>query len=491
MAEPARPGRAEVSALGPLLGASAERSGAVARFADGRMSHAELVSAAAAVAERLTRTAAAGGGGLDGPGPVAVLARPTLATVIAVVGGLLAGVPVVPVPPDAGPDEVGHILRDSAATAWLGEPSAGWVGADLPVVPVDPAARCAATLPEPDPAATALVLYTSGTTGSPKGVVLSRAALAAGLDALAEAWDWTPDDTLAHGLPLFHVHGLVLGVLGPLRIGSSLHHTGRPTPAAYAAARATMYFGVPTIWHRIAGDPGAARSLGGARLLVSGSAPLPAPVFERLLDLTGHQVAERYGMTETLITVAARAGRPRVAGSVGWPVRGIRTRLRDEHGEPVAEDGESVGRLHVRGPTLFDGYLGRPAETAAAWTDDGWFVTGDVATVGPDGRHRIVGRESVDLIKTGGFRVGAGEVEAALLAEPGIAETAVVGVADDDLGQRIVAYVVATAGSQVDAEALIAAVAGRLSAHKRPREIRIVQALPRNAMGKVVKTDLG
>ncbi len=473
-----------------LLGDVGERSGATVRFADGAMAHDELARAAAAAAERLMEVTGTGGDGQGGSAPVAVLARPTLVTGLAVVAGLMAGVPVVPVPPDAGADEVGHIVRDSGAAAWLGEQPVGTGRRDtagLPVVPVDPTARASAAIPEPDPAATALVLYTSGTTGAPKGVVLSRRALAAGLDALAEAWDWGPADTLAHGLPLFHVHGLVLGLLGPLRLGSSLRHTGRPTPQAYAAAGATMYFGVPTVWHRVALDAAAARSLGGARLLVSGSAPLPVPVFQRLLDLCGHQVVERYGMTETLITVAARADRSRVAGSVGWPVRGIRTRLRDEHGEPVAEDGGSVGRLQVRGPTLFDGYLGRPRETAAAWTADGWFVTGDIATIGPDGRHRIAGRESVDLIKTGGFRVGAGEVEAVLLDEPGVAEAAVVGVADDDLGQRIVAYVVAAAGTPVDGDALIAAVADRLSVHKRPREIRVVEALPRNAMGKVVK----
>ena len=475
---------------GPLLGGFADRSEATVRFADGAMSHAELASAAMAVTERLADVSSSDGPLGGGRGPVAVLARPTLATALAVVAGLVAGVPVVPVPEDAGPDEMGHLLRDSGATAWLGEAPVA-PGSDLPVVPVDPAARSSSPAPtEPHPATTALVLYTSGTTGSPKGVVTSRRALAAGLDALADAWDWTSGDTLAHGLPLFHVHGLVLGVLGPLRVGSSLVHTGRPTPAAYAAAGATMYFGVPTVWRRVAGDVDAARALSGARLLVSGSAPLPVTVFERLRDLTGHEVAERYGMTETLITVAARADRPRMAGSVGWPLRGIRTRLRDEHGEPVAEDGESVARLQVRGPTLFDGYLGRPAETAATWTADGWFVTGDVATIGPDGRHRIVGRESVDLIKTGGFRVGAGEVEAGLLADPSVAEAAVVGVADDDLGQRIVAYVVAAPDCVVDPDALIASVAERLSVHKRPREVRVVEALPRNAMGKVVKTGL-
>ncbi len=457
-----------------LVGAG---GGATLRFADGTLEHGELGEAAAAVAQRLL-----------GSGPVAVLARPTLVTAVAVVAGLLAGVPVVPVPEDSGPDEVAHLLRDSGAVAWVGEPGSSPMG--LPVIPLDTRDRSGTGTLEADGAATALILYTSGTTGPPKGVVLSRRALAAGVDALVDAWAWTPGDRLVHGLPLFHVHGLVLGVLGPLRVGCSLVHTGRPTPPAYAAAAGTLYFGVPTVWHRVAQDEESARALRPARLLVSGSAPLPGPVFDRLRTLTGHEVAERYGMTETLITVAARANRPREAGSVGWPVRGIGTRLRDEYGEPVPEDGEGVGRLQVRGPTLFDGYLGRPAETAEAWTADGWFVTGDVATIGPDGRHRIVGRESVDLIKTGGFRVGAGEVETALLAQPGIAEAAVVGVPDDELGQRIVAYVVPAEGGALDAAAVIAEVANRLSAHKRPREVRVVPDLPRNAMGKVVKTGL-
>ena len=467
-----------------LLGAAHEATcGGSVRFADGEMAHHELLTAGAGVAHRLSEIAAAG--------PVAVLARPSLATAVALVGGLLAGVPVVPVPEDCGPTEIRHVLTDSRAAAWLGEGPAGGERPELPTVPVDLGARGDATPHEPSPAAPALVLYTSGTTGAPKGVVLSRAALAADLDALAEAWAWSADDTLAHGLPLYHVHGLVLGVLGPLRVGSSLVHTGRPTPQAYAAAGASMYFGVPTVWHRIARDPDAARSLTGARLLVSGSAPLPVPVFERLRELTGQEVAERYGMTETLITVAVRADRAREAGTVGWPVRGLRTRLRDEHGEPVAHDGQSVGRLQVQGPTLFDGYLGRPDATAEAWTEDGWFVTGDVATIGGDGRHRIVGRESVDLIKTGGFRVGAGEVEAALLALTEIGEAAVVGLPDDDLGQRIVAFVVPVPGAVLDAGAITDEVAAQLSVHKRPREVRIVASLPRNAMGKVVKAELG
>jgi fatty acid CoA ligase FadD36 len=443
-----------------LDGAFGDRPDAVT-VAGERMSWERLRSAAGAVADRIA-----------GAPAVAVDATPSLRTVVAVVGGLLAGVPVVPVPPDAGPVERRHVLSDSGA---------------VPLPPVDPAARGRHTHPPPPPSATALILYTSGTTGPPKGAAIPRSAIAADLDALADVWAWTPEDTLVHGLPLFHVHGLVLGVLGALRTGSRLVHTGRPTPAAYAAAGGTLYFGVPTVWSRVCRDPAAARALSRARLLVSGSAPLPAPVFDRLRALSGHRVVERYGMTETLITVSARVDGPRRPSHVGLPLPGVHTRLVDERGQPVPHDGETVGELQVRGPVLFSGYVNRPADTAAAFTADGWFRTGDAATVDPEGVHRIVGRTSVDLIKTGGFRVGAGEVEDALLAHPAVREAAVVGVPDDDLGERIVAYVVADGARP---EELIDFVATRLAAHKRPRQVHLVDALPRNAMGKVQKRAL-
>ncbi|WP_280482441.1 acyl-CoA synthetase [Nocardia cyriacigeorgica] len=443
-----------------------------------RFSRSDLLGAATSVAERIARA-----------DRVAVLARPTATTVLAVVGCLIAGVTVVPVPPDAGSAESAHILADSGAQAWLGEAPEG---TDLPVVPVRLHARSWHTYPEPGPATTAFVLYTSGTTGLPKGVMLSRGAIADGLDALAEAWSWTADDVLVHGLPLFHVHGLILGVLGALRVGSPLIHTGKPTPEAYAAAPGTLYFGVPTVWSRIAENPDAAKQLADARLLVSGSAPLPVPVFERLAELTGHAPVERYGMSETMITLSTRADGERRPGWVGLPVRGVETRLCDESGAPVPHDGESIGGLQVRGPMLFDGYLNLPEATSDCWTEDGWFRTGDVAVIDQDGFHRIVGRESVDLIKSGGFRVGAGEVETTLLGHPAVAEAAVVGLPDPDLGQRIVAYVVPRAGMTAPAESdLIDHVARELSVHKRPREVRVVDTLPRNAMGKVQKKLLG
>jgi fatty acid CoA ligase FadD36 len=378
------------------------------------------------------------------------------------------------------------MLTDSGAQAWLGpEPNEP---EGLPHIPVRLHARSWHRYPEPSPDATAMIIYTSGTTGLPKGVVLSRRAIAADLDALAEAWQWTPDDVLVHGLPLFHVHGLVLGLLGSLRIGNRFVHTGKPTPEGYAQAAGTLYFGVPTVWSRVVGDPSAAEALRAARLLVSGSAALPVPVFDRLAELTGHQPIERYGASESLITISTRADGERRAGWVGLPVAGVETRLLDDDDNPVPHDGETVGRLQVRGPTLFAGYLNRPEATAEAFDPDGWYRTGDVAVIDGGGMHRIVGRESVDLIKSGGYRIGAGEIETSLLGHPGVQEAAVVGLPDADLGQRIVAFVVGSSG--LDADDLINHVAQELSVHKRPREVRLVDALPRNAMGKVLKKQL-
>lgn len=438
--------------LTALTGVYGDRADAL--VVDGRgASYEELLGAARAVAADVA-----------GAPAFAVTATASLETVAAVVGGLLAGVPFVPLPPDAGPAEREHILRDSGAV----------------LVDVDFARRSDRSVAGavPDPAAAALILYTSGTTGPPKGVVLTAEAVAADLDALAEAWQWSAEDTLVHGLPLFHVHGLVLGVLGALRTGSRLVHTGRPTPDAYAAAGGSLYFGVPTVWSRIAGAPEAAAALGGARLLVSGSAALPAPVFRDLERLTGLRPVERYGMTETLITISGRAGGEVRPGTVGTPLPGIRTRI-------VAEAGAEIGELQLTGPTLFAGYLGRPEATAAAYTPDGWFRTGDIAAVDEaDGVHRIVGRASIDLIKSGGYRIGAGEIENALLDHPGVSEAAVVGLPDADLGQRIVAFVVAEG---VTGAELTDFVAAHLSVHKRPREVRFVAAIPRNAMGKPQK----
>lgn len=453
-------------------------------------------------AESLARHAGHLAAQLAGAGRVAVWAQPRIETCVAVVAGLLAGVPVVPVNPRTGERELGHILDDSDPGIVVAAP-----GAELPpalagrrtiVVDLDTLPPPAGALPEePVPDAAALVVYTSGTTGPPKGAVLPRRAIASNLDALADAWAWTEDDVVAHALPLFHVHGLVVGVLGPLRRGGCARHLGRFDPAAVAAALeedATVLFGVPTMYRRLADaaekDEAIARALGSARLLVSGSAALPTAEHERLERLTGQRVVERYGMTETLMNTAIRADGERRAGSVGVPLAGVQLRLVDDDGvEITASDGETLGEIEVRGPNVFLGYLNRPDATEGAFRD-GWFRTGDLATRSGDGFIRIVGRRATDLIKSGGYKIGAGEIEAALREHPAIEDVAVTGEPDDDLGERVVAWVELRGGHHASADELTAHVAGLLSPHKRPRVVRFIEALPRNELGKVQKKRL-
>ncbi|HEU5472167.1 MAG TPA: acyl-CoA synthetase [Actinophytocola sp.] len=461
--------------LFPALAAGDDRE--ALRFGARSVSYRELAAAAGRLA-----------GSLRAHRRVAVWAHPSVETCVAVVAALLAGVPVVPLNPRTGERELDHILRDSEPGLVLGEPDG----------PVDlPAGDTAWSGTEPDPEAPALVVYTSGTTGPPKGVLLPRRAIASNLDALAAAWAWTRDDVLVHALPLFHVHGLIVGVLGPLRRGGAVHHVGRFASAAVAAelgGPATMMFGVPTMYHRLAidcaADPELAAAVGRARLLVSGSAALPATDHERIFRLTGQRVVERYGMTETLMNTSVRADGERRPGTVGVPLDGVEVRLVDDAGVAIGPwDGTTVGEIEVRGPNLFLGYLNRPEATAAALRD-GWFRTGDVAVRDPDGYLRIVGRRATDLIKSGGYKIGAGEIENALLEHPGVAEVAVTGQPDDDLGERIVAWVVPAAGPAPTAAELADHVARLLAPHKRPRVVHFLDALPRNEMGKVMKRSL-
>ncbi|MFD8519290.1 acyl-CoA synthetase [Streptomyces capillispiralis] len=464
------------------------------RFGERSLTYGELAAAAGAVA-----------GGLGEARRVAVWAAPTLETAVAVTAALLAGVTVVPLNPRSGEKELGHILSDSTPDLVLTEPGRHLPAplGGLPRLDVDPAVRTdRAALPDDgarDDSDPALIVYTSGTTGPPKGAVLPRRAIAATLDALADAWQWTGDDVLVHALPLFHVHGLVLGTLGPLRRGGSVRHLGRFTPEGVARELndgATMLFGVPTMYHRLAealpGAPELAKALAGARLLVSGSAALPVHDHERIAAATGRRVIERYGMTETLMNTGVRADGEARPGTVGVPLPGVELRLVEEDGSPVtAYDGETVGEIQVRGPNLFTEYLNRPDATAAAFTADGWFRTGDMAVRDPDGYVRIVGRKATDLIKSGGYKIGAGEIENALLEHPGVREAAVTGEPDADLGERIVAWVVpADPQSPPSLAELADHVARRLAPHKRPRVVHHLDALPRNDMGKIMKRAL-
>jgi malonyl-CoA/methylmalonyl-CoA synthetase len=475
----------------PLLDLAAHGSRPALRAGAAALSYADLDRAARAHAARLRAD------GIRHGDRVAVWAIPDLATVAAVLGNAYLGAPTVPLNPAIGAGELAHVLRDAAPRLVLAADPAPFRERTPQVAPIalDGPAPATATSPAPDDPL--LVLYTSGTTGPPKGAVITHRNAAFDLDALAAAWGWSERDVLVHALPLFHVHGLVLGVLGTFRVGAELHMLPRFAPDAVCAAmeaRGTMLFAVPTMYHRLAEHCEAhaadAARLARARLLVSGSAALPVRENERLYRLFGQRPVERYGLTETLILCAARHDGPRTAGTVGPPLPGLTLRLVDDQRRPLAPGPDVLGEIAVKGPCVFPGYLNRPDATKAAVDAEGFFYTGDIAALTPAGEVRIVGRRATDLIKTGGYKVGAGEVEAALLEHPAVREAAVVGVPDDDLGERIVAFVVGGAGLAPVAQELSDHVARLLAPHKRPRDVRIVEALPRNAMGKVLKKEL-
>ena len=324
-----------------------------------------------------------------------------------------------------------------------------------------------------------MIMYTSGTTGVPKGAVLSHGNLLAGAEALLLAWRWSDRDRLVLALPLFHAHGLCVGLHGTLLAGASAVLLPRFTPDAVLDAardqRATLFFGVPTMYHRIL-ESARAGELGRLRLCVSGSAPLPADLHARLAEAAGQLVLERYGMTETLMIASNPYDGERRAGSVGLPLPGVDVILSGDDNE-----------ILVRGPNVFGGYWGRPDETAAAFAGS-WFRTGDLGAWDPDGYLRILGR-SKELIISGGYNVYPLEVEDVLLAHPGVAEAAVVGTPSEEWGESVVAYVVTDACAP-SAEDLLRFAAERLAPYKRPRTIRFVDSLPRNALGKVLKHKL-
>jgi malonyl-CoA/methylmalonyl-CoA synthetase len=476
----------------PLLGDLSARGGRDAiRADDTTVSYAALERLARVHATRLREA------GIGRGDRVAVWATPHLGTIAAILGDALLGAATVPLNPALGEAELRHVLADAAPRAVLAAEPGPFRARTPGVAPVVLDGNAGPLPPPPAPSDPFLVVYTSGTTGPPKGAGITHAAAAFDLDALAGAWAWTEADVLVHALPLFHVHGLLLGVLGALRVGGTLRLLPRFTPEGVCAAmgrEGTMLFAVPTMYHRLAehceATPADAARLGRARLLVSGSAALPVRENERLHRLFGQRPVERYGLTETLILCAARHDGPRTPGTVGPPLPGVTLRLVDEQRRPLAPGPEVIGEIAVKGPCVFDGYLNRPDATAAAMDAAGFFHTGDIASITPAGEVRIVGRRATDLIKTGGYKVGAGEVEAALLEHPGVREAAVIGVPDDDLGERIVAFVVPAPGASPAGEELADHVARLLAPHKRPRSVRLVEALPRNAMGKVLKKEL-
>ena len=339
--------------------------------------------------------------------------------------------------------------------------------------------------------APAAIIYTSGTTGTARGAVLSHGNFAANGRNVTTAWQITDSDRYLAVLPLFHVHGLGNGLhawlISGCRMRLAERFDQRTAGAMFREFKPTLFFGVPTIYVRLL-DPAVisdadARTIGvGARLFVSGSAPLPAHVFEAFQTRFGHTILERYGMSESLMILSNPYDAERRAGTVGQPLPGVTVRLTDEANAPVA-DGD-VGEVQVKSPALFSGYWRRPDATKAAFTTDGWFHTGDLGVQAADGYYALRGRRG-DLIISGGFNIYPREIEELLLEDTRVREAVVVGVADDARGEVPVAYIVADA--TLDTAELTERCSAQLASFKTPRAFVRVEALPRTALGKVQK----
>ena len=334
----------------------------------------------------------------------------------------------------------------------------------------------------------AAILYSSGTTGKPKGVMLSHGNLAANAAALHTVWKFGPGDVLLHTLPIFHVHGLFVALNTVLMNGTGMIFHPRFTPEEVIRdlPRASVFMGVPTYYVRLLAEPAFTREAArNVRLFISGSAPLLDETFRAFEDRTGKQILERYGMTEACIITSAQIDRPRTAGAVGWPLPGLSLRVVDETGQPVPPG--TTGEIQIKGPSVFRGYWKKPAKTAEDFTVDGFFKTGDLAQLDPDGMVNIVGRAK-DMMISGGFNVYPKEIETVIDGLPGVAESAVVGMPHPDFGEAGLAVVTMTAGAPaLSPEAVRASLKDALASYKVPKMIVFAETLPRNTMGKVQK----
>ncbi len=467
----------------------------------GRRTYADLLDASARAAGALLH----GGADLSGA-RVAFVTPPDFSYVATQWGIWRAGGIAVPLATSHRPGEWEYALRDSGASiAVAGDGFADTFGrvASRVGVRVLETAQLAGPLPSALPAVPAdrraMMVYTSGTTGRPKGVVTTHANLASQVGCLIEAWGWAPDDHILLVLPMHHVHGIVNVLACALWAGAVCEMA----PAFDAdrvwdrlgSGEVTLFMAVPTIYRKLitaweAASPERRRawSTGAARLrlMVSGSAALPVQTLERWREITGHTLLERYGMTEIGMALSNPLEGERRPGFVGTPLPGVEVRLVDESGGPVPAD--APGEIEVRGGNVFLEYWGRPDATRDAFRD-GWFRTGDVAAV-ERGAYRILGRTSVDIIKTGGYKVSALEIEEILREHPAIQECAVVGVADPEWGERVAVAVELRPGASLDLETLKGWTRERLAPYKIPRALRLVPSLPRNAMGKVTKPDV-
>ncbi len=473
-----------------------------AETAEGRrMSYGDLFAGA----ERMAAALAAAG---VAPGDrVAVQVEKSLEALQLYLGTVIAGGAFLPLNTAYTDAEVDYFLNDAEPSVFVCDPArrgtlapqAERAGAravfDLAADGRGSMADAAAAAPaglrplRRDPDDLAGILYTSGTTGRSKGAMMTHRNLASNARTLTEAWRFTAADRLIHALPIFHTHGLFVATNVTLIAGGSLLFFPKFDARAVIGAmpRATAMMGVPTFYTRLLDQPGLAGAAKGMRLFVSGSAPLLEETHRRWTEATGHAILERYGMTETnMITSNPHDGHRR-AGTVGFPLPGVSVRIADAGGAPVAEG--AVGVIEVSGPNVFKGYWRMPEKTREEFRLDGWFITGDLGRVDEQGYLTIVGRAK-DLIISGGFNVYPKEIEAAIDDLPGVVESAVIGLPHPDFGEGVAAVVVAEPGAALDEAGVIAGVAPALAKFKQPKRVFFVEALPRNAMGKVQKAAL-
>ena len=441
----------------------------------------------AAQLEERTRLAAQGllGAGLEPGDRVVICAAASVELVVAYIAALRAGLVVLPLNTAYTRTEIERIVRDAEpSAAVVDDEQRGRLIADAAggsVALLGMALKLSRSAAELDAAGIddpALLVYTSGTTGRPKGALLTHRNLLASATAVNLAWRWAPEDRLLLTLPLFHLHGLGVGLNGSLCAGAQIILRPKFDPgdvAEMAGHGATLFFGVPAMYQRLA-EADRLRSLRHLRLLVSGSAPLPAALAHQVSGATGQFPLERYGMTETVMLTSNPYQGPRKPGTVGFPLPGVHLRLAPEGGE-----------VQVRGPNVISGYYRNPDANSEAFTVDGWFRTGDLGEFDGDGYLRLIGR-SKELIITGGYNVYPREVEEAIQSHPGVAEVAVVGRPSDRWGEEVTAVVVA--GGELNPDDLRAHASRQLAAYKVPKRVELVEALPRNALGKVIRSEL-
>jgi malonyl-CoA/methylmalonyl-CoA synthetase len=433
-----------------------------------------------------------------GPGDrVAVQAEKSLDMLWLYLGCLRAGAVFLPLNPAYTPAETGYFLTDAEVALFVADPAQVAAATDVPAITLaDLATEAAASATADDdhPATDdtlAAILYTSGTTGRSKGVMLSRGNLSSNAATLARVWAFTSDDVLLHILPIFHTHGLFVATNTVLMAGASMIFLPAFSPDAVFdhLPRATVMMGVPTHYTRLLPDPRlTGETVSHMRLFVSGSAPLSAVTHRDWAARTGTEILERYGMTETNMNTSNPYDGERRAGTVGFPLPGVAVRITDPATGTPLPQGE-VGLIEVRGPNVFRGYWRAPEKTAAEFRADGFFMTGDLGAIDADGYVAILGR-SKDLVITGGLNVYPAEVEGAIDDLPGVAASAVIGVPHPDFGEAVVAIVVPARGASLDETMLRADLRHRLAAFKIPKRVIIAAYLPRNAMGKVQKNVL-